>query len=227
MGISLQTLLLAAALAAFFSASAPRIAAEPEAPAAAVEVIPMGLFNNSAVVKINGQERILRQGKPSPEGVTLLSSDGKSAVVDINGQRKTLMLNRGIGTRFSEPQPAEVRIASQDNGHYFTPGRINDKPVQFLVDTGATTVAISSQMAQQLGVLYSTDKPVRVQTAQGTTNGYPTILDSASVGTVKVDNLEAIILEGAYPAEILLGNSFLSRVNLKVEQGVLVLQTRY
>ncbi|HMU67787.1 MAG TPA: hypothetical protein PKE57_11595, partial [Cellvibrionaceae bacterium] len=71
--------------------------------AAPIEVVPLGLFNNSAVLKINGHERILRQGKTSPEGVTLISANARSAEVDINGQRQTLILNRGVGTRFSNP----------------------------------------------------------------------------------------------------------------------------
>ncbi|RYD94869.1 MAG: hypothetical protein EOP50_08890, partial [Sphingobacteriales bacterium] len=62
-----------------------------------IEVQPLGLFNNSAVVKINGQERILRLGKASPEGVTLLSANARSAEIDINGKRQTLNLNRGVG----------------------------------------------------------------------------------------------------------------------------------
>jgi aspartyl protease family protein len=192
-----------------------------------VEIIPMGLFNNSAVVKINGQERILRVGKTSPEGVTLISANARSAEVDINGQRQTLLLNRGVGTRFSAPPVAEVRIASQLNGHYFTPGRINNQNVDFLVDTGATSISISSKLADKLGLEYNKDKAVGVQTAQGTTKAYPAVLNSASVGNVTLNNVEALVLEGEYPTAILLGNSFLSRVDLKVEQGVMVLQSKY
>ncbi|HRH75767.1 MAG TPA: TIGR02281 family clan AA aspartic protease [Cellvibrionaceae bacterium] len=195
--------------------------------AAPVEVVPLGLFNNSAVVKINGHERILRQGKTSPEGATLISANARSAEGDINGQRQTRVLNRGVGTRFSAPPIAEARIASQVNGHYFTPGRINNQNVEFLVDTGATTIAINATTADKLGLEYSKDKPVGVQTAQGMTNAYPVVLNSASVGNVTLNNIEALVLEGEYPTAILLGNSFLSRVDLKVEQGVMVLQSKY
>lgn len=195
--------------------------------AAPIEVVPMGLFNNSAVVKINGQERILRQGKTSPEGVTLISANSQRAEVDINGQRQILNLNRGVGTRFSAPPIAEARIASQVNGHYFTPGRINNQNVEFLVDTGATSIAINANMAAKLGLEYSKDKAVSVQTAQGSTKAYPVILNSATVGNVTINNIEALVLEGEFPTAILLGNSFLSRVDLKVEQGVMVLQSKY
>ena len=126
--------------------------------AAPIEVVPLGLFNNSAVVKINGHERILRQGKTSPEGVTLISANARSAEVEINGQRQTLILNRGVGTRFSAPPIAEARIASQVNGHYFTPGRINNQNVEFLVDTGATSIAINTNTANKLGLEYNKEK---------------------------------------------------------------------
>jgi aspartyl protease family protein len=192
-----------------------------------IEVLPLGLFNNSAVVKINGQERILRLGKTSPEGVTLISANAHKAEIDINGQRKMLNLNRGVGTRFSAPPIAEARIASQVNGHYFTPGRINNQNGEFLVDTGATTIAINATTASKLGLEYNKDKSVGVQTAQGTTMAYPVVLNSATVGNVTLNNIEALVLEGEYPTAILLGNSFLSRVNLKVEQGVMVLQSKY
>ncbi|HMW48607.1 MAG TPA: retroviral-like aspartic protease family protein, partial [Cellvibrionaceae bacterium] len=66
-----------------------------------------------------------------------------------------------------------------------------------------------------------------VQTAQGMSKAYPVVLNSASVGDVTLNNIEALILEGEYPTAILLGNSFLSRVDLKVEQGVMVLQSKY
>ncbi|HEY6529927.1 MAG TPA: TIGR02281 family clan AA aspartic protease [Cellvibrionaceae bacterium] len=194
---------------------------------APIEVQPLGLFNNSAVVKINGQERILRLGKASPEGVTLLSANARSAEIDINGQRQTLNLNRGVGTRFSAPPIAEARIASQVNGHYFSPGRINNQNVEFLVDTGATTIAMNATMADKLGLEYNKDKAVGVQTAQGSAKAYPVVLNSATVGNVTLNNIEALVLEGEYPTAILLGNSFLSRVDLKVEQGVMVLQSKY
>jgi aspartyl protease family protein len=209
-----------------YSANPPPAEAPPNKNAP-IEVTPMGLFNNSAVVKINGHERILRVGKTSPEGVTLISADGRSAEIDINGQRQTLNLNRGVGTRFSAPPIAEARIASQVNGHYFTPGRINNQNVEFLVDTGATSIAINSTMADKLGLEYNKDKSVGVQTAQGSTKAYPVVLNSATVGNVTLNNIEALVLEGEYPSAILLGNSFLSRVDLKVEQGVMVLQSKY
>ncbi|RYZ91321.1 MAG: TIGR02281 family clan AA aspartic protease, partial [Moraxellaceae bacterium] len=132
-----------------------------------------------------------------------------------------------VGTRFSAPPIAEARIASQVNGHYFSPGRINNQNVEFLVDTGATTIAMNATMADKLGLDYNKDKAVGVQTAQGSAKAYPVVLNSATVGNVTLNNIEALVLEGEYPTAILLGNSFLSRVDLKVEQGVMVLQSKY
>ena len=230
-GIFLSGFLTAAAMAEDSYSANPDPAPAPKEAVSnkntPIEVIPTGLFNNSAVVKINGVERILRIGKTSPEGVTLISANARSAEVDINGQHQTLLLNRGVGTRFSAPPIAEARIASQLNGHYFTPGRINNQSVDFLVDTGATSISINSKTADKLGLEYNKSKAVGVQTAQGTTNAYPVVLNSATVGNVTLNNIEALVLEGDYPTAILLGNSFLSRVDLKVEQGVMVLQSKY
>ena len=157
----------------------------------------------------------------------MLSADSKQAVVEVDGQRKTLTVGRRIGAQYRAPEKTTVRIASQGGGHYFTPGRINKRPVTFLVDTGATTIAMNSQIAQQLGIDYKSGKRHRVQTASGTETAYRVTLQSAAVGALTINNVEASVLEGAFPAQILLGNSYLSRVDLQVDEGVLVLQAKF
>ena len=221
--LSVKQAVMGILLGAQLSWSAPLLAETKTGP----RIVVMGLFTNSAVVQIDGQERILKVGKVSPEGVKLISANSKAADVEVQGKRYTLVLNRGIGTRFSEAAKTEVRIASQVNGHYVTPGRINNKAVEFLVDTGATSIAMNADTARHLGINYSTANAVSVQTAQGSTQAYAVVLDSASVGEVTVFSPEALIIDGEFPKSILLGNTFLSRVDLKVEQGVMVLQTKY
>ncbi len=221
-------LLLLASAAQAGTALQPGVVVQAAAPAVKVpKVAVMGLFSNSAVVQIDGRERILKLGKASPEGVTLLSADSKQAEIDNNGHRQTLVLNRGVGTRFSEPTINTVRIASQLSGHYLTPGRINNRAVEFLVDTGATSIAMNASTAKRLGLDLNPAQEIQVQTAQGTAKAYAITLESAAVGTVAIFNLEAVVMEGDYPQVILLGNSFLSRVDMKVEQGVMVLQTKF
>ena len=200
---------------------AAQVVAEPK-------VVARGLLKNMAVLEIDGVQRTLRAGKTSPEGVMLVSSSTKAAVIEVEGRRETLTLSRQIGgVAYSTPEKRVVRIARGVGGHYFTPGRINSQAVSFLVDTGATSVAMSALMAQKLRIDYRAGRPVNVQTANGVARGYAVVLQSVSVGTVKLSNVEAIVNDGAFPADILLGNSYLSRVEMNVDDGVLVLQAKF
>ncbi len=195
---------------------------------AELDIVVGGLLKNMVVLQVDGVQRIIKVGKTSPEGITLISANTKKAVVEIDGKRQTLVLSKRIGgVRYAEPEKEIVRVARGVGGHYFTPGRINGKAVNFLVDTGATSVAMSSLMAKKLRIDYRSGTPVRMQTASGISQGYRLILASVSVGTVTIHNVEAIVNLGAYPTDILLGNSYLARVEMNIDDGVLVLQAKF
>ncbi len=195
---------------------------------AELDVVVGGLLKNMVVLQVDGVQRIIKVGKTSPEGITLISANTKKAVVEIDGKRQTLVLSKRIGgVVYAEPEKEIVRIARGVGGHYFTPGRINGKAVNFLVDTGATSVAMSSLMAKKLRIDYRSGTPMRMQTASGISQGYRLILASVSVGTVTIHNVEAIVNIGAYPTDILLGNSYLARVEMNIDDGVLVLQAKF
>lgn len=196
--------------------------------AVADDIIVKGLLKNMVVLEVNGMQRTIKAGKSSPEGIKLISANTKQAVVEIDGKRQTLTLSRRIGgVAYTAPEKNIVRIARGYGGHYFSPGRINNHEVQFLVDTGATAVVLNSLLAEKLQIDYLTGQKIRVQTANGIATGYRVLLQNVSVGDVKLANVEAVINEGAYPTDILLGNSYLSRVELKVDQGVMILQAKY
>ena len=193
----------------------------------AVDITVNGFFKGGAILVIDGNYRLLRVGESSPEGVELIAADDKSATFKFGNEEKTLGINRSISTQFTTPEKSEVRIASSYGGHYVTPGRINGLAVEFLVDTGATTVAMNLPTAKALGLNYRAGAPVNITTANGEATAYQLMLDSVRVGDVEVRHVAAMVSMGDFPAEILLGNSFLSRVNLRRENGVLVLESRF
>lgn len=191
-------------------------------------IVVTGLLKNMVVLEVNGVQRTIRAGKTSPEGILLVSADTKRAIVEIDGKRHTLQLSRRIGgVKYSAPAKTVVRIPGGRGGHHYTPGRINGRSVNFLVDTGATSLSLNSIMAKSIGIKFSSGKKISLQTANGITSGYQVTLQSVAVGDLKLSNVEAVVVEGQYPAEILLGNSYLSRVNFKVESGVLILESKY
>jgi aspartyl protease family protein len=204
----------------------PELEPAPQA-SATMQVHVLGLFTNMAILNIDGQQRRLKQGETSPEGVYLVSADSKGAVVRIAGETRKLLLSRAIGTHYKEADTTEVRLSSSHNGHFFGSAMIQGTRVQFMVDTGASAVVMNSIVAKQIGVDMSRAQAIRVATAQGVTLGHQVSLKKVSVGDIDVRNVSAIVLEGEHPVDVLLGNSFLSQVDMSIDNGVMVLQTKY
>ncbi len=192
-----------------------------------MEIVVQALYKGGAVLMIDGKQHTVKVGKRSAEGVLLVSSTSKSAVLDIDGDRQTVGVSKAISTNFSKAKKTEVRLASGPGGHYFTPGRINGFAVDFLVDTGATSVAMNLPTAKRIGLNYRAGKPITMSTANGNVTAYRVMLKSVRVGAVEVKNVEATITMGDFPEEILLGNAYLSRVEMRRDNGVLVLESRY
>lgn len=191
-----------------------------------VEIEAKMLAQNTAILMIDGQQRALRAGSKSPEGVLLVSADGKQAVLEIEGKRKTITLSRGIVNQFKAANKTEIRIASGAGGHYQTQGLINGYQVEFLVDTGATTIAMNHFVAERLGIDYRAGTPITVNTANGPTKAFLVTLSSVSVGNIVVNQVSAAVSTTDSPSIVLLGNAYLSKVDLKIDQGVLVLKEK-
>ena len=189
----------------------------------ALEIEAKMLAQGSAVLQIDGKQRMLRSGARSPEGVLLVAADTKQAVIEFEGKRKSLSMSRQISTQFKAADKTEIRIASGAGQHYRTKGLVNGKTVDFIVDTGATTIAMNHFEAERLNIDYRAGKPVTMSTANGDTEGLVVTLASVSVGNIVAHQVQAVVSTNASPSEILLGNTYLSKVDLKIDQGVLVL----
>ena len=103
---------------------------------------------------------------------------------------------------------------------------MNGKPQQFLVDTGASIVAISSADAKRLGVIMTNARTVQANTANGVTYGLAVKLDSLRVGDIMAYNVEAWVLDNL-DGPALLGNTFLNRVSMTRDAGTLVLKKNF
>lgn len=194
--------------------------------ASALELEVKMLAQDSALLVIDGKQRMLRAGKSSPEGVKLIAATGKEAVIEIDGERQTLGLSRRISTNFTKAARAEVRIASSSGGHYRTPGRVNGFPVDFMVDTGATYIAMNYHDAERLGLDYRAGKAIKVNTANGIATAYLVTLNRVAVGDIELHQIPAIVHDSDSPWMMLLGNSFLTRVDVSIDRGVLLLRAK-
>ncbi|ROS01613.1 aspartyl protease family protein [Sinobacterium caligoides] len=189
---------------------------------AAPSVQVKGLFKGGAILDIGGKQRMMRTGQTSPEGVTLVAANMQRAKLLIDGKNYELGLSRRISNNYVKPESIKVAIKNNGYNQFVTPGSINGRPVSFLVDTGATSVAMSAAMARHLGINYEAGKPIKIGTAGGVVDGHIIRLNSVSVGGIRVSGVEAAVSDAGL-SEVLLGMSFLSHVQVSHENGVMYL----
>src|SRR5690554_4054865 len=86
----------------------------------AVEKITVvGLFPDKAVIKIDGKQYVLSAGETSPEGVTLISSSSREAVIEMNGEQQTYGLGTHISSSYEKPAAGQtVTVAPDSTGMY-------------------------------------------------------------------------------------------------------------
>ncbi len=116
----------------------------------------------------------------------------------------------------------EVVLKRNRMGHYVAPGAINGQPVEFLLDTGATTVSIPGHLARELGLRRG--RPMRANTAAGQVTSYATRLDSVQLGGITQRDVWASINPSMDLNEVLLGMSFLKRLELTQRGDTLTLR---
>lgn len=191
--------------------------------AEADQVKAVGLMPGTAILEINGQSRVLKQGNTSPEGVKLIRSNSREALIEWNGRRHTLGLSASLASGYAPPVKKDVRLSRQNDGHYWAQARLNGQSVKVLVDTGATTVAINSKLAAKLGIDYRKGQLGRSSTAGGIVRSWGIVMNSVQIGDIKAHNVRASVIEGDFPREPLLGMSFLQRLSMREEAGMLVL----
>lgn len=193
--------------------------------AEATRVEVQGLFEGRALVAVDGQSRLLRVGERSPEGVLLVAASPRECVVEIDGHSQRLDLSRRIASSFSAPQRPEAAIHRDLRREYHTVATIGRQQVPVLVDTGATSVAMNEEVARRLGIDFRLRGiPTVAETASGHVRAWRVTLDEVSVAGVTVRNVEALVNEGGFPTETLLGMSYLSRVEMQERAGVLRLK---
>lgn len=194
---------------------------------ASVPVEIVGLFKDMAVIRSGGGEKLIRVGETTAQGVTLISADAREAVVAYQGERHTVGLSRGVTSKFAAVESSQVSINADDLGQYRIRGAINGRYVNFLVDTGASVVALSSEEAEALGIDYRRGRKGSVQTAQGTAESYFMTLQKVTVAGITAHNVQAAIISGRFPQDILLGMSFLKQVSMQESGGVMTLVQRF
>lgn len=182
-----------------------------------------------ALLVIDGRLQTVAVGT-SVGGVRLISLGDGQAEVEVGGTRRTLVLGAGA-TRLqadgrNRPSAGSaIVLTANGDGHFFTPGQINGGSVTFMVDTGATVVSISQADADRLGLNYKNGQRGFANTANGRVPVTTVTLNTVRVGDVEIPNVEAIVIPSQMP-HVLLGNSFLTRFQMKRENNTMRLEKR-
>lgn len=129
-----------------------------------------------------------------------------------------------IGLPEQVVEGGETRIRRGPDGHYWLRAQVNGTPANFLVDTGATLTAVSSETAATMGLEpRDTGLPVRMQTANGTVAAQLTTIDELRFGNVVARGLDAVIAPGLGPTNVI-GMNFLSRLaSVRLEGDTMIL----
>jgi aspartyl protease family protein len=187
----------------------------------------LALFPGKAMLEIDGKRKVLAAGS-AESGVRLVSSSPAEAVVEIDGRRETLVLGSAVAATYARPERREVRILKDNRRDgYFVDGLINGQPVRFLVDTGATSIAMSERHAARLGIAHRMDGTrVGVGTASGRAVGHQVRLREVSVGGMRLNDKRAVVIDGDSPAHVLLGMNVLGEFELEQRENLLILRSR-
>ena len=189
-----------------------------------------GMLGNKALLMVGSNAPHSVAPGDTYQGVKVVSTAGDQAVVEINGQRQTLRVGDAPasfgGNGGSTASGSKITIAAGSDGHFTTPGSINGRPVQFMVDTGASVIGMSVSEAERVGLNYKAGQSVRMGTANGVTQGWRVRLDSVRVGDVEVSGVDAVVMPQPM-TYVLLGNSFLTRFQMQRDNDMMTLQRRY
>lgn len=193
----------------------------------AQDIAVLGLLADRAIVKIDGETHILKLGE-NYEDIKLVAVNSQEARLKIGGKERVF----GLGQDYSAIQKSStskgtVEISANAINQFITNGMINGNVVEFLVDTGANTVSMNRKDAKRLGIDYRRlGKEGISGTANGTVKNWQILLDKVKVGAITVTSVQASIRDTEDNIPVLLGMSFLGRVNMTHEDNRLKLTAK-
>lgn len=192
----------------------------------------LALSEGMVILQIGRKRYSLRNGETTPNGIKLIKADSEDALLEIDGRQQNYTLSQHIqrGTPSSNSRflnqakaPKKMTLYPNSYGAYVTHGFINKKPAEFIIDTGATIVAMSSQTADRLGINYKTGRRGYASTASGTTKTLTTYIHKIEIGQFVFRGVEAAVIKGRYPEKILLGNTALRHLDMHFKGTALTL----
>jgi len=186
-----------------------------------------GLFPGKVLLTINGgAPRIVAIGVATEEGVKVLSVQGETATIEVDGKKRVLRVGQNVASQSSGGGPASATLTADAAGHFLTIGNVNGTTIRFIVDTGASTISIGASDARRIGIDPSKGQMGYSQTANGVTQVSLVKLNSVRVGDIVLNNVDATVHQQDLPFA-LLGMSFLNRMEMQRNGETMTLKQRY
>lgn len=188
-----------------------------------------GVLGSKALLVVNGSAPKALAVNETHQGVRLLQLSGESAVVEVKGQRQNLRLGEApvsVGSRGGASggfRSSTLVLMADSRGHFIDRGYINGKTMQYMVDTGASTISLGRADAERMGLAYQQGIPVMMRTANGTAQGWRIKLDSVRIGDIELYGIDAVVGPESMPY-VLLGNNFLSQFQMTRKGNQMVLE---
>ncbi|WP_226451104.1 retropepsin-like aspartic protease family protein [Ferribacterium limneticum] len=197
-----------------------------QVPAMAQDVGLAGIMGSKAMLMINGGEPQAVPVGQTVDGVKVLSIQGDQATIEVGGKKRPLRVGQhAIGTSSGDGS-GKVTMTADGQGHFFTTGTVNGTSVRFVVDTGATFIALGPSDARRIGIDPNKGKKAMASTANGNAVYMRVMLDTVRIGDITLHNVEAGILPTEMPAA-LLGMSFLNRMEMQRDGSTMTLKKRF
>ncbi len=197
-------------------------------PTWAADVALAGLLPGRAVIVVDGgNPRTLAVGAKTADGVKLLAVEDGAAVFEIDGKRQRLVLGEQAVSSGASGGGAAVTLTADSHGQFLTQGSVNGAAMRFMVDTGASFVALSAVDAARAGIDYRGKGQMgSMATANGVVRGWKVPGATVRLGDITLHEVAVTVSETSMPMA-LLGMSFLNRVEMKREGDTMILKKRY
>ncbi|CAN7317433.1 retroviral-like aspartic protease family protein [Acidovorax sp. LjRoot118] len=207
------------ALAAGLAIALPAVAADQSIALA-------GVLGSKALLVVDGSApRAVGPGE-THQGVKVLSVTRDEATVEVQGARRMLRLGESPVALGSSGSGKRIVLMADSQGHFVNTGTINGKQMKYMVDTGASVVAIGRPDAERMGIKVDDSQKVIMSTANGSATGWRVRLNSVRLGDVEVLGVTAVIMPEGMPF-VLLGNSFLTQFQMTRTNDQMVLEKRH
>jgi aspartyl protease family protein len=185
-----------------------------------------GIMGSKAMLMINGGEPQAVPVGQTLDGVKVLAINGDQIMVEIGGKKRPLRVGQhAIGVSNGDGSD-KIVMTADIQGHFYTTGTVNGTSVRFVVDTGATSIALGPNDARRIGLDLRQGQRGMTSTANGQVVVTRIPLDTVKIGGITLHNVEAVVLPAEMPVA-LLGMSFLNRMEMQRDGSTMTLKKRF